>query len=72
MYSQDFALPVESGQNRLYNLLKAYTTYDAEIGYCQGMNFIAALLLAHIPNEEDAFWVFVHIMFEKGWRDIFD
>lgn len=61
-----------SGQNRLYNILKAYTEYDPEIGYCQGMNFIAALLLTYIPNEEDAFWSLVHIMYEKGWREIFN
>lgn len=71
-YCADFALPAESGQNRLYNILKAYSNYDTEIGYCQGMNFIAALLLSQIPEEEDAFWCLVHIMYEKGWRDIFN
>jgi hypothetical protein len=27
-YCDDFSLPVESGKNRLYNLLKAYAAYD--------------------------------------------
>jgi hypothetical protein len=27
-YCEDFSLPVESGNNRLYNLLKAYAAYD--------------------------------------------
>lgn len=71
-YCQDFALAADSGKNRLYNVLKAYAAYDPEIGYCQGMNFIAALLLSQIPSEEDAFWCLVHVMYEKGWRDIFN
>jgi hypothetical protein len=36
------------------------------------MNFIAMLLLSNIPNEEDAFWALVYVMFEKGWREIFN
>ena len=62
----------ESGENRLYNVLKAYTSYDPEIGYCQGMNFIAVMLLTYMPDEEDAFWSLVYVMFEKGWREIFN
>jgi hypothetical protein len=33
-YCPDFNLPSESGKNRLYNVLKAYSAYDPEIGYC--------------------------------------
>lgn len=29
--------------------------YNTEVGYCQGMSQIAALLLMYM-NEEDAFW----------------
>lgn len=36
------------------------------------MNFIAMLLLSHIQDEEDALWALVYVMFEKGWRDIFN
>jgi hypothetical protein len=68
----DFSEPVNSGQNRLYNVLKAYSTYDPEIGYAQGMNFIAVVILTVIPEEEDAFWAFVFVMSERGWRDIFN
>lgn len=31
------------------------------MGYCQGMNFIAAMLLQHL-NEEEAFWVLCQII----------
>ena len=43
---------INSGGNKLYNLLKVYALIlDPEIGYTQGMNFIAAMILIHIPNE---------------------
>ncbi len=63
--------PSKSGKNRLFNVLKAYQAYDPAIGYCQGMNFVAALLLQHIPDEEDVFWTMVYLMFEKNLRDIY-
>uniref|UniRef100_A0A915JZ52 Rab-GAP TBC domain-containing protein n=1 Tax=Romanomermis culicivorax TaxID=13658 RepID=A0A915JZ52_ROMCU len=35
------------GQISLFNILKAYACYDTAVGYCQGMSFIAGLLLLH-------------------------
>ena len=35
------------------------------------MNFIAAMLLLHISDEEDAFWCLVYVMFARDWRSIF-
>ena len=46
------------GQARLRRVLKAYSAYDREIGYCQGMNFIAAMFLT-LMSEERAFWMLV-------------
>lgn len=42
-------------QNMLFRVLVAYSVYNIEIGYCQGMSQVAALLLMYM-NEEDAFW----------------
>lgn len=44
-----------SKQQELFNVLGAYSVYNLEIGYCQGMSQIAALLLMYL-DEEDAFW----------------
>ena len=41
------------------------------MGYCQGTNFIAALLIIILKDEELAFWTFVNIMTEKNWRLVF-
>ena len=40
------------GNNKLFNVLKAYANYDNEIGYVQGMNYLVALLLFYISDEE--------------------
>ena len=42
----------ESGQQALYRLSKAYSIYDEEIGYCQGLSFLIASLLLHMPEEQ--------------------
>ncbi|CAG5123103.1 unnamed protein product, partial [Candidula unifasciata] len=42
-------------QQALFHVLAAYSVYNTEIGYCQGMSEVAALLLMYL-NEEDAFW----------------
>lgn len=31
-------------------MLKAFSLYDQEVGYCQGLSFVAALLLMHVSN----------------------
>lgn len=37
-----------SGQDALFKVCKAYAVYDNEVGYCQGLTFIAASLLLHV------------------------
>ena len=47
------------GKNMLYNILAALAFIRPEIGYCQGMNFIAGALINFIDNEEKCFWIFL-------------
>ena len=49
------------GQRALYNVLKAYSVYDREVGYVQGMGFLAGLLLLYM-GEVDAFWLLVALL----------
>ncbi|KAG8140623.1 hypothetical protein E2320_003308 [Naja naja] len=44
----------------LYRILKAYTIYRPEEGYCQAQAPVAAVLLMHMPAEQ-AFWCLVQI-----------
>lgn len=45
----------------ILNVAVAYSMYNQEVGYCQGMSQIAALLLMYL-NEEDAFWALSALM----------
>lgn len=45
-------------QQALFHVLVAYSMYNPNLGYCQGMSSIAAVLLMYL-NEEDAFWALV-------------
>ena len=49
------------GQNQLWKVLSAYAACDPQVGYCQGMGFIAAFLLCY-TCAEDAFWILRSVM----------
>ncbi|KAI5616144.1 USP6 N-terminal-like protein [Silurus asotus] len=51
------------GQAKLFRVLTAYASYNPQIGYSQGMSYIAAVLLM-LLGEEDAFWALV-VLLEK-------
>jgi hypothetical protein len=58
------------GHQNLYKVLRAYSAMDPEVGYCQGMNFLASMPLFFLPLDE-SFWVFNYMMHELGWREYF-
>ena len=48
-----------NGKKMLINILSALAFIRPEIGYCQGMNFIAGALIELIDEEEKIFWIFL-------------
>ena len=48
-----------NGKEMLINVLSALAFIRPEIGYCQGMNFIAGALIELIDEEEKIFWIFL-------------
>ena len=60
------------GQTSLRRVLHAYCAFDEELGYCQGMGFIVAVLLLQAP-EEEVFWMLVQLMFSGtfGMRQLY-
>lgn len=62
-----FSAQLGAGQLSLYNILKAYSLLDQEVGYCQGLSFVAGILLLHM-GEEEAFTMLKFLMFEMGLR----
>ena len=57
-------------QSRLKNVLRAFSNYEPELKYFQGMNFIVGFLLYHC-DENIAFWLFVALFEEYEYREIF-
>ncbi|CAJ0582942.1 unnamed protein product, partial [Mesorhabditis spiculigera] len=58
------------GQAALYNVIKAYSIHDKEVGYCQGSAFIVGQLLLQMP-EEEAFAVLVRLMENYRLRELY-
>ncbi|XP_061578499.1 growth hormone-regulated TBC protein 1-A isoform X2 [Cololabis saira] len=60
------------GQAKLFRVLIAYAKYNPEVGYSQGMSYIAAVLLMHL-GEEEAFWALTALLDKpKYLADLFD
>lgn len=57
----------EEGQAALRRVLLAFSVHNHEVGYCQSMNYIAALLLLAMDrDEEKTFWVLVSLIDDGG------
>ncbi|KAL9252032.1 TBC1 domain family member 2A-like protein [Drosera capensis] len=50
-------LDTPEGHAALRRVLVVYSFRDSYVGYCQGLNYVAALLLLVMKTEEDAFWM---------------
>ncbi|KAI9499356.1 rab-GTPase-TBC domain-containing protein [Zychaea mexicana] len=58
------------GQRALFNVLRAFSGFDTEVGYCQGMTNIVAMLLMYC-EEERSFTALVHMFLRDGLHDLF-
>lgn len=54
----------------LFKIIKAYSLFDPEVGYTQGMAFITVPLLINLP-ESEAFCLLVKLMKDYGLREFF-
>uniref|UniRef100_T2MBZ9 Growth hormone-regulated TBC protein 1 n=1 Tax=Hydra vulgaris TaxID=6087 RepID=T2MBZ9_HYDVU len=46
----------------LSNVLTAYASYNRNVGYCQGLNYIAGMLLLVTKDESNTFWLLVQLL----------
>lgn len=53
---------LDCGNNKLFNVLKAYANYDNEVGYVQGLNYVVGMMLYYIRDEEQVFWCLFSLM----------
>lgn len=54
-------------QQQLFNVLVAYSVFNSEVGYCQGMSTLAGMLLMYL-GEEEAFWALNILLTDKKVR----
>ncbi|KAE8662014.1 GTPase-activating protein gyp7-like isoform X2 [Hibiscus syriacus] len=47
---------------RLVSILEAYSLYDPEIGYCQGMSDLLSPIISVVEDDSEAFWCFAGFM----------
>ena len=68
----NFSQKFSAGQLALFNVLKAYSILDPDVGYCQGLSFIVGILLIHCDNDEEkAFEFLKHLLINLGLRKQF-
>lgn len=53
-------------QKSLFNVLVAYSMYNSEVGYCQGMSGLAGVLLMYM-DEEEAFWALSILLSDRKY-----
>ena len=51
-----------NGRNQLKNVLIALSFLRPEIGYCQGMNFLAGTFIYFFKDDEFSFWIFLYLI----------
>uniref|UniRef100_A0A673NJE8 Death-associated protein kinase 2-like n=1 Tax=Sinocyclocheilus rhinocerous TaxID=307959 RepID=A0A673NJE8_9TELE len=59
--NKHYASPDSDGIQKLRNVLLAFSWRNPDIGYCQGLNRLAAIALLYL-DQEDAFWCLVAIV----------
>ncbi|KAL4641960.1 TBC1 domain family member 2B [Arapaima gigas] len=59
--NKHYASPAADGISKLRNVLLAFSWRNPDIGYCQGLNRLAAIALLYL-DQEDAFWCLIAIV----------
>lgn len=55
--------PMETRRAALVNVLRAFSSVNTEIGYCQGMDHVTAVILSVVDwNESKAFWLLTSLV----------
>ncbi|XP_072251226.1 TBC1 domain family member 2A-like [Leuresthes tenuis] len=60
--NQHFSSPSSPALQQLRRILLAFSWLNPAVGYCQGLNRLAAIALLVLQSEEDAFWCLVAVV----------
>lgn len=63
----------KSVQKKLHRVLNAYANFAPNVGYCQGMNFVAGfiILVSSCAPEPEVFWFFANLMSSQNVHGFF-
>ena len=59
------------GQEEMRRVLLAIAYCMPDVGYCQGMNFIASVLIAVTESESQGFIIFMYLLISKEMKPLF-
>jgi hypothetical protein len=59
------------GYKILHRILKAIAIHMKDVGYPQGINFLAATIYLSLNDEESTFWMMVYILREESFSELF-
>jgi len=72
LFSTASGLVGEENRKKLFRVLLGVSNAQSEVGYCQGMNFVAATLLINLEmNEVNSFWMFLSLIRHYHFRDLY-
>lgn len=71
LHSLFWAGGAQVGVQSLRSILRAYARYVPDVGYCQGMSSIAAVLIMNAEDEEEAFLMMVQFMSRFQYKKVF-
>ena len=60
-----------NSKKELFRVLSACAALDTSVNYCQGMAFLAGVLLMVMPSAEEAFWTMVAMLKLKGLDEFY-
>lgn len=58
----------EAHKVELYNVLSAFAQSNSSVGYCQGLNYIAGLILLVTKDEVATFWLLKYLVEEAAFE----
>jgi len=61
----------EEGYNLLQKLLRAVASIHPQVGYCQGMNYVAGTLLELLEDEDDCLLVLLFMLDKRQMKNLF-
>lgn len=64
-------IQTQEGQEEMRRVLLAIAYCIPDIGYCQGMNFIASVLISVTESEQQGFIIFMNLLIKKEMKPLF-